>query len=75
MKKNIMVNFPKQKRFATSKSNQGSKRLIERLAKKSAELAKSATRSINTKRSSAKANRDRIYLNSKFGPMNIKYER
>ena len=68
MKKDIVVNFPKQEKFDTLRSNQGARRLTRG-------FAKPAAGSTNTKKGSAGANWDYIHLNSKYGPMSTKLER
>ena len=55
MKKNIVINFPKQEKFAILRLNQKPRGLARKSAK-SAGLAKSATRSTNTKRGYVRAN-------------------
>ena len=66
-----MDNFLKQKRFVILKLNQ----ILKKSTKESAELAKSAARFTDTKKSFAKANWDCIYPNfPKFGPTNTKLE-
>ena len=49
MKKNIVVNFPKQKRFAILKSNQKLKELIKKLAEKFTRFAEFAAKFIDVK--------------------------
>ena len=71
MKKDIIVNFPKQEKFVILRSNQRSKRLTKR----SARLVKLAARSTDTKKSSTGANLDHIYPKSKFKPMSTKPKR
>ena len=56
MKKDIVVNFSKQERFITLKSNQKSEKSTKRFGKKSAGLAKSAVKSTDMKKGFARAN-------------------
>ena len=55
MKKDIVVNFPKQEKFSTSRSNRGVRGLTREFAR-SAGLAGPAARFTNTKEGSAGAN-------------------
>ena len=55
MKKDIVVNFPKQEKFGTSRSNQGPRRLAGK-STELAELAESIAGFTVTKKSSAEAN-------------------
>ena len=74
MKKDIVINFPKQEKFSISKSNQR----LRGSTKGSTgpeELAKSATRSTDAKKTSAGANWNRLYPNSKFRLMSMKPEK
>ena len=77
MKKDIVVNFPKQERFTILRSNQRPKRLAKRFAglTKPAELIKPAARSTNINKSSVGINWDYIHLNLKFGPTSTKLEK
>ena len=50
IKKNIVVNFSKQKRFTTLRSKQRPRRLAEKFAETSAGLAKPIAISIDTKK-------------------------
>ena len=74
MKKNIVVNFSKQEKFDTSRSNRGVRRLTGGSIG-SAGLARPAAEFINVKRGSAGANWDSIHPNLKFGPTSMKPER
>ena len=73
-KKNIVVNFLKQEKFAISKSNQGFKELTRELAK-FMRSARFAARFKDIKKDSIRANQDCIYLNSEFEPINTKFEK
>ena len=75
MKKNIVINFPKQEKFATSKLNWGLKKSIKKSAERSARSVKFAAEFTNTKQSSVGTNQDYIHLNSKFKPTSTKSER
>ena len=74
MKKDIIVNFPKQENFGILRSKQRPRELTKKFIK-SAKLAKPTAKSTDTKKGSAGANQDCVHLNSKFGPMSIKFER
>ena len=73
MKKDIVVNFPKQEKFGTSRSNRGVRGLTGGSAG-SAGSAGPAAGSTDAKGGSAGANRDRVHPNSKFGPTSTKPE-
>ena len=73
MKKDIIVNFPKQEKFGILRLNQGARELTGGSAG-STGLAKPAARSTDIKKGSAGANWDCVYPNSKFGPTSTKLE-
>ena len=74
IKKNIVINFPKQKKFAILKSNQRPKRSIKGSERGFARLAKFVAGSTNIKKDFIRANQDCVHTNLKFRPTSTKFE-
>ena len=75
MKKDIVINFPKQKRFIISKSNWKPRKLTKRLAEEFAKLAESVKKFTDIKKDFVGANQDCAHPNSKSEFMGIKPEK